>query len=75
MKVLIVEDDKNILEYLKKGVAEAGYSADAVSDGEEAIFYALINSYDIILLDIILTIFLCKYHFLKHYKICSIIIW
>lgn len=54
MKVLVVEDELNILTYLKKGLNEAGYKVDTCEDGEDAVYMASINSYDLILLDVMI---------------------
>jgi len=54
MKILIVEDEKNIQEYLKKGLLEAGYKVDTTDNGEDAVYLASINSYELILLDIMI---------------------
>jgi len=51
MKILIVEDDENILSLLQRGFEEEGYIIDSSSDGEEAEYLMTINSYDIIILD------------------------
>lgn len=54
MKILIVEDEKNISDYLRKGLIEAGYGVDTVFDGEEALNYATSLKYDLIILDIMI---------------------
>jgi len=51
MKMLIIEDDENILSVLKRGFEEEHYIIDSSYDGEEGEYLALTNSYDIILLD------------------------
>lgn len=51
MKLLIIEDDKNILESLKCGFEDEGYVVDMAVDGEEGIYQANTNSYDVIVLD------------------------
>ena len=51
MKMLIIEDDENILSILKRGFEEENYIIDSSYDGEEGEYLALTNSYDIILLD------------------------
>ncbi len=51
MKILIVEDDENILSLLKRGFEEEGYIIDSSSDGEEAEYLITTNSYDVIILD------------------------
>jgi len=51
MKLLIVEDDKNIVSFLKRGFQEEGYIIDIAFDGEDGEYLASINQYDIIILD------------------------
>jgi len=54
MKVLVVEDDVKIATFIKKGLQEESYSVDVTHHGDEAIYLAQVNAYDIILLDIML---------------------
>lgn len=51
MKMLIIEDDENILSVLKRGFEEENYIIDSSYDGEEGEYLALTNNYDMILLD------------------------
>ena len=51
MKTLIVEDDENILSFLKRGFDEEGYIIDTAQDGEDGEYLALSNKYDMIILD------------------------
>lgn len=51
MKVLLVEDDKTTSDYIVKGLREAGHVADAMTNGRDALVYALAEPYDIIILD------------------------
>ncbi|SFV68617.1 DNA-binding response regulator [hydrothermal vent metagenome] len=51
MKILIIEDDKNILSFLKRGFEEDGYIIDSAIDGVDGEYLALINQYDVIILD------------------------
>lgn len=51
MKILIVEDDENILSFLKRGFEEEGYIIDSSSDGEEAEYLITTSHYDLIILD------------------------
>lgn len=51
MKLLIVEDDEDILFLLKSGFEEEGYIVDEAVDGEDGLYMASVNSYDIIILD------------------------
>ncbi|MGB6128211.1 MAG: response regulator transcription factor [Psychrilyobacter sp.] len=54
MKILLVEDEKQISDYISKGLLEAGYDVDAVDNGEDAISYATNHDYSLILLDIMI---------------------
>lgn len=56
MKILIIEDDEKIVSFLKKGLEEESYTVDYSYNGDEGIYLALVNSYDLILLDIMLPI-------------------
>jgi len=51
MKLLIIEDDENILFFLKRGFDEDGYIVDSALDGEDGIYLASTNSYDVIITD------------------------
>ncbi len=51
MKILIIEDDENILSFLKRGFEEEGYVVDSAADGEDGEYLASTNSYDIVILD------------------------
>ena len=54
MRVLVVEDEKRISAYLKRGLEEQGYAVDTAFTGREALDWADGASYDVILLDILL---------------------
>ncbi len=54
MKLLLIEDDIKIVNFLKKGLEEESYSIDYALDGEEGLYLASVYNYDIILLDIML---------------------
>lgn len=54
MRILVVEDDIKIATFIKKGLQEESYSVDVTHNGDEAIYLAQVNPYDIILLDIML---------------------
>jgi DNA-binding response OmpR family regulator len=51
MKLLIIEDDENILSFLKRGFKEEGYVVDSASDGEDGEYLATTTNYDVIVLD------------------------
>jgi len=54
MRLLIVEDYRPLREPLTKGLREAGFAVDSTGDGEEGLWYALSNDYDVIVLDLML---------------------
>lgn len=56
MKILIIEDDQKIVNFLKKGLEEESYTIDYSLNGDEGIYLATVNTYDLILLDIMLPI-------------------
>jgi heavy metal response regulator len=54
MKILLVEDEKGIARFVKKGLLEHAFLVDLASDGEEGLSLAFQRSYDLIILDILL---------------------
>lgn len=54
MKVLVVEDERGILGFVRKGLEEQGFVVDTSRDGDEAYFLATTRQYDAIVLDIML---------------------
>jgi len=54
MKILIVEDEKKIASFIKRGLTEEGYIVNTAYDGLEALNATLKNEYDLIVLDIML---------------------
>jgi heavy metal response regulator len=54
MKILLVEDDRGITRFVKKGLIENAFSVDVAFDGEDGLFLTLHRSYDLIILDILL---------------------
>ncbi len=54
MRVLLVEDDKKVAGFIKKGLTEEQYAVDVFYDGEDGTFWATEHEYDIIILDIML---------------------
>jgi heavy metal response regulator len=54
MRILVVEDEKKVASFIKKGLEEEHYAVDIAYDGEEGLALARINEYDLILLDIML---------------------
>jgi DNA-binding response OmpR family regulator len=54
MRLLIVEDEAKVSQFLKKGFEEELFSVDTAADGEQGAFLALTESYDVIILDLML---------------------
>jgi len=54
MRILVVEDDKGTARFIKKGLSEEGFMTDVVSGGEEGLFMATTEIYDLIILDVML---------------------
>jgi heavy metal response regulator len=54
MKILLVEDDKHIARFVKKGLTENGFSVEVAFHGQEGLTFALQKSYDLAILDILL---------------------
>jgi len=54
MRILIVEDDRDLGEFIGKGLREERYAVDLAADGEEGLELAGENPYQLIILDIML---------------------
>jgi two-component system copper resistance phosphate regulon response regulator CusR len=54
MRLLLVEDDPGIARFVAKGLREQSYAVDIATDGEQALYQAEINAYDLIILDVLL---------------------
>src|SRR6516165_404165 len=51
MKILVVEDEKKVSSFIKRGLEEEKYEVDTAVDGEEGLKMALDRLYDLIVLD------------------------
>ncbi len=64
MRILVIEDEKRIAGFIQRGLKEEKFVVDVANTGEEGLFLAEINPYDLILLDIMLPdkdgILICK---------------
>lgn len=54
MRLLLVEDDSRIARFIAKGLREHAYAVDVASSGEEALYQAAINTYDLLILDVMI---------------------
>ena len=51
MRILVIEDDKDVLEYIQKGLRQHGFTVDAASNGKDGLFLATTETYDAIITD------------------------
>jgi heavy metal response regulator len=51
VRILVVEDEKKVAGFVRKGLEEEGYAVDVAADGEQALFLAETSDYDLIILD------------------------
>lgn len=54
MRILLVEDERKVASFIKKGLEEEFYSVDIAPDGREGLNLALSDEYDLIILDVML---------------------
>ena len=54
MRILVIEDEKKVATFIKKGLVEEHYAVDTAFDGEEGLYLAEINQYDLIVLDLMI---------------------
>ena len=54
MRILLIEDEKKISSFIERGLKEKHFTVDTAFDGEEGLYMADINPYDLIILDLML---------------------
>lgn len=54
MRILLVEDDADLAQFIRKGLKEEQHAVDVANDGEAGLALALDNPYDLVILDIML---------------------
>ena len=54
MRVLLVEDEADVARFISKGLMEQAYAVDAVASGDAALELASVNTYDAVILDLML---------------------
>ena len=54
MRILVIEDDADLAQFICKGLKEERYAVDLAGDGEEGLDLALANPYDLLIVDIML---------------------
>ena len=53
-KLLVVDDDINLLKYISEGLTKAGFEVKTLDNGADAIVLAIEESFDLILLDMLM---------------------
>jgi two-component system OmpR family response regulator len=51
MKILVIEDDAQVRNYISKGLQESGHIVDGAEDGKEGLFLATTEKYDLLIVD------------------------
>jgi len=54
MRILVIEDEKKVASFIKKGLEEEHYAVDTAYDGETGLYMADVNEYDLIVLDLMI---------------------
>jgi DNA-binding response OmpR family regulator len=54
MRILLVEDDSRIARFVAKGLREQAYAVDVAANGENALEQASVNTYDLVILDVMI---------------------
>ncbi len=54
MRILVIEDEKKVASFIKKGLEEEHYAVDTAYDGETGLSMAGVNDYDLIVLDLMI---------------------
>ena len=54
MRVLLVEDEGRIADFVTRGLSEHGYAVDVATDGDEALHWTAVASFDLVILDVML---------------------
>ncbi len=54
MRVLLVEDEPGMVQFIRQGLLESRFAIDVATDGREGLDYALFSEYDVMILDIML---------------------
>ncbi|OGH00903.1 MAG: DNA-binding response regulator [Candidatus Lambdaproteobacteria bacterium RIFOXYD1_FULL_56_27] len=54
MRILLVEDEQGVANFIKKGLEEERYTVDLVTDGQAGLEHGLTGQYDLLILDLML---------------------
>ncbi|HEX3746826.1 MAG TPA: response regulator transcription factor [Bryobacteraceae bacterium] len=56
MRILLVEDEARMANLIARGLREQTYAVDIALDGEQAVYHANVNEYDVVILDVMLPV-------------------
>lgn len=56
MRILLVEDETRVAAFIAKGLREQSYAVDTADNGEQGLYLATVNEYDLLILDVMLPI-------------------
>ena len=54
MRILLVEDESRVAGFIARGLREQSYAVDVSATGEEALYQVAINTYDLVILDVMI---------------------
>jgi DNA-binding response OmpR family regulator len=54
MRILVVEDEEKVASFIRKGLEQSSYTVDVATNGEDALAYVAANTYDAVVLDVML---------------------
>jgi heavy metal response regulator len=54
MRILVIEDEKKVANFIRKGLEEEHYAVDNAYDGESGLYLTEVNEYDLIVLDLMI---------------------
>jgi len=54
MRILVIEDEKKVANFIKKGLEEEHYAVDTAYNGETGLYMTEVNEYDLVVLDLMI---------------------
>src|SRR6202051_3768940 len=56
VRILLVEDQSRVAGFIARGLREQAYAVDVAVDGEQALYHAAVNEYNLVILDVMLPV-------------------
>jgi len=56
VRILLVEDESRVANFIARGLREQTYAVDISTDGEQAVYHATVHEYDLVILDVMLPV-------------------